>query len=148
MRDQNKGYSKRTLEVLQFDLHFLAQLAVQRRQRFVQQKQFRFVHDGAGQRDPLLLAARHFPDAALFEAFQTDEAEDFADFLLDLGFRRAGISLLEAVADVLLDRQMREEGVVLKDHVDRPAVGLEVVDDLAVEKDLTAGGRFEPCKHA
>ena len=46
------------LQPAQFDLHALAQALVERAQRLVEQQQRRFDDQRAGQRDPLLLAAR------------------------------------------------------------------------------------------
>ena len=49
---------ERGLRVLEHDLHVAAQLLVQRRHRFVQQKQLRLVHDGPRQRHAPAHAAR------------------------------------------------------------------------------------------
>ena len=45
------------MEVLDFELHFLAQVLVQRAQRFVHQQHARVVDGGARQGDALLLSA-------------------------------------------------------------------------------------------
>src|SRR5690606_41826467 len=46
------------LQLLQFELHLLAQLLVERAERLVAQQYARRDHDRAGQRDALLLTAR------------------------------------------------------------------------------------------
>ncbi len=63
--DIDEGDADVLLQVDQFDLHFFAQLGVQRRQRFVEQQQARPVDQRAGDRHALALAAgklcRHAP---------------------------------------------------------------------------------------
>ena len=45
------------LDPLELDLHLLAELQVERAERLVEEEHLRVVHEGAGQRDALLLAA-------------------------------------------------------------------------------------------
>ncbi len=52
------------LDALEFDLHGLAQLEVQRAERLAEQQRPRAVDQRAGHRDPLLLATRQFPRPA------------------------------------------------------------------------------------
>ena len=56
------------LQPLQLDLHLLAQLEVERRQRLVEQQHLRPVRQRAGERHALLLAARELAGAALAQA--------------------------------------------------------------------------------
>ena len=60
---QDKGNADVALQGLQLDLHFLAQLAVERRQGLVEQQHRRPVDEGAGQGDALLLTAGQLPDS-------------------------------------------------------------------------------------
>ena len=57
MGDKDKGDAGFQLQPLQFNLHFLAQLQVQRRKRFVQKQNLGRWGQSAGQGHPLLLAA-------------------------------------------------------------------------------------------
>ena len=57
MRNKDEGDADFSLQGLQFHLHLPPQVGVERRQRFIEQQQSRTVHQSAGQRDPLLLAA-------------------------------------------------------------------------------------------
>ncbi len=58
----------RRVKMLQLVLHLLAQLAVERAQRLVEQNQPRLEHQCAGHRDPLLLAAGELLRLAVGEA--------------------------------------------------------------------------------
>ena len=57
------------------DLHVLAQLFVEGRERLVHQDQLRLEDDRAGERDALLLAAGELVDAALAEACQLHQRQ-------------------------------------------------------------------------
>ena len=58
MGDVDKGHAQAAVQRAKFNLHVLAQLLVQRAQRFVHQHQLRVEHQRARQRHTLLLAAR------------------------------------------------------------------------------------------
>ena len=57
VRDEDESDADFALERFQFALHLLAQIGVERGKRFIEQEQVRAIHQGAGQRDALLLAA-------------------------------------------------------------------------------------------
>src|SRR5215471_14556453 len=63
------------LDPLELEMHLLAQLGVQRAERLVEQEHLRLVDDGAGQRDPLPLAAGQLDRLAVAEPGQADHAE-------------------------------------------------------------------------
>ena len=56
VRHIDDGHTQIFVDVLDFILHMLAKLLVERAKRFVHQYQFRFEHQRPRQRDPLLLA--------------------------------------------------------------------------------------------
>ena len=56
--DEDRGQAEPALQAAHLELHGLAQLAVERAERLVEQQQPRVEDDGAGQRHALLLAAR------------------------------------------------------------------------------------------
>ena len=58
MRHVHKGHTQTAVQGLDFNLHVLAQLFVQRAQRFVHQHQLRIKDQRAGQGYTLLLATR------------------------------------------------------------------------------------------
>ena len=61
--DVDEGRAEGGLQLLQFDLHVLAQLEIERTQRFVEQQQGRLEHQAARDGDALPLAARQLIDA-------------------------------------------------------------------------------------
>ncbi len=74
------------------------------------------------------------------------QTEHFLDPLLDLGLRQT--VLLETEGDVLLNGHVREQGIRLEHHVDRPLVRRHVGDVLAIEEDAPFGGSLEARQHA
>ena len=147
MGDQNKGNAKLALQRLQFDLHVAAQLLVQRRHRLVQQKQLRFIDDRAGQCDALLLSARHFPDAARSVAGQTHGVQRLVHRLGNCRRHKPRASLAQTIGDVIGHRQVRKQGVMLEHHIDRSAIGRQVIHLLTVQKDRPGCGGLEPGQH-
>ena len=96
------------------------ELLIERGQRFIKKQHSRPVDQGPGERDPLLFAAGQFPRPTVFLGGKLDHREDVADPLTDL--RTDQTLHLEAECDVVADPQVWEEGVRLKDQVDRPPV--------------------------
>ena len=103
------------------------------------------VDERPGERDALLLAARHLPRPASLVARQADHRQRLADAAVLLGL--ADLGLAQAVPDVPGDVHVREERVVLEDRVDVALVGRDAGDRLAVEEDLALGRLFEPGDH-
>ena len=103
------------------------------------------VDEGPGERDALLLAARHLPRPPLAVAAEPDELERLGDPPLLVGLR--DLLLAEAVADVLGDVHVREQGVVLEDRVDVAPVRRDAGDRLAGEQDLALRRLLEARDH-
>jgi hypothetical protein len=57
MCDVDEGRAEIGLQLLQLDLHVLAQLEIEGAERLVEQEQCRFEHQAAGNCDTLLLSA-------------------------------------------------------------------------------------------
>ena len=138
MGDIDKGDTHLLLDLLEFDLHVLAELEVQRAQRLVQKKDLRPVHDGPGDGHPLLLAAGEGIHRALAIAGQVDQGQGFLHPLRELRLRHLGDA--QAKGHVLEDIHVGEERVFLKYGVDLPFVGRNIVDAFAVKEDLAGGG--------
>ena len=86
--DINKGNAQLFMHILQFKLHFLAHLQIQRAQRLVQQKNLRLVDDGAGNGDSLLLTAGQSLDGTGFKALQINNFQCFFYLFNNLGLRQ------------------------------------------------------------
>ena len=85
VRDQDGRRADGALDLAQLDLHLLAQLGVEVRQRLVEQQDLRPDHQRAGERHALLLAARELARKAAGELAEPDEVERLADALRALG---------------------------------------------------------------
>jgi hypothetical protein len=73
------------LQVHQLELGFLAQLLVERAERFVEQQQLGPLGERAGQRHALALAARELVRLAAGEFLELDQLEHLGDARLALG---------------------------------------------------------------
>jgi len=141
VRDINESDAELILETDQFVLHILAQFQIEGTQRFVEQKYARFIDDGAGNRDALLLAAGKIVDAALLKALEVDELQGVFDLVVDIGLRL--VFDLQSERNVLRHIHMREEGVVLKDHVQLALVGGKSRDVFSFEEDFAGIRSFK-----
>ena len=103
----HEGDPDLVLQADELELHLLAQLLVERRERLVEQQNLGPLDQGAGQRHPLALAARELVGPAQAEAVEADHGERRLDPRADLGARRAADA--QAVADVVGDRHVREK---------------------------------------
>ena len=120
-----------------------AQRGVERRKRLVEQHDLGFDREGAGQRDPLLLAARELVGVTPAVTGQSDELEQLVDPRHSVGAPR------KAEAHVATHAQVGEQGALLGDVADaavlrghEPLAG--VVDDLVPQPDLALVRALEP----
>jgi hypothetical protein len=118
--DEHEGYAEFRLQRLQFDLHGMAQIAVERRKRLIEKQELRPRHDCAGKRHTLLLAAGQLVGAPLFEPAETDHRQRFTN--LPAPFRLRNAAHLQRIAHILTDRHVREQRIALEYGVDRPPV--------------------------
>ena len=133
---------RRALHFLQLELRLLAQFAVERRQRLVEQQQLRAFGERTRQRHALFLSARELVWPALAEPLKLHQPQHLGDAFGD--FRTRHAFLLQAEGDVLLDAHMREQGVGLEHHVDRPLVRRHVGHVVAADKDAARVRLLEP----
>ena len=134
------------LDAFELELHLLAQLQVERAERLIEEQHLRVVHQGAGQRDPLLLAARHLRRLALLEADEVDQLQ---------GVLHAGAHLVlahlpatEAEGHVLEDVEVREQRVGLEHGVDVALVRRQFGHVASTQVHRAVRGVFEPADHA
>ena len=133
------------LELLELELHLLAQLEVERAERLVEEEHGGMVDEGPRERHALLLAARELPGPAGAVARQPHELQRLADAVALVVL--ADALLAQPVAHVLGDGHVREQGVVLEHGVDVAAVGRDARDRLAGEVDLARGRLLEARDH-
>ena len=75
VRDVDEGDPDLPLEILQSELHLLAQLQIERAQRLVEQEHLRPADESAGECDALPLAARELMRKPRFVARHLDQRE-------------------------------------------------------------------------
>ncbi|MDT4856598.1 hypothetical protein FQZ97_909930 [compost metagenome] len=146
VRHHHHGHAHALDDVDQFKLGLLAQLLVQRAQRFVQQQQLGLLGQAARQRHTLLLPARELVRLALGVGRELHQGQHRVGALRDLGLGQA--FALEAKGHVLPDIQVREQRIALEHHVHRPVVGRHVRHVLPAEQDAPGGRLFEAGQHA
>ena len=124
------------MEPLDFGPHLRAQLGVEIGERFVHQEYRGVANEGAAQGHALLLSARELTRPAL-EQVRSCRAR----VPLPLTFRsissRGQLSHLQRERQVLVDRLLRIERVVLEHHCDVTILGVEVVDHPVPDQDFT-----------
>ena len=120
------GHAEPLVQLLERAPHGHAQLGVQVGQRLVHQERLRLADDGPAHRDPLPLAAGQRGRLALEVLLQAQHLGGLADPALDLVLGR--LAQLQAEREVLLDRHVRVERVVLEHHGDVAVLGRQVVD--------------------
>ena len=138
MGDVDEGDTHLLLDALELDLHILAQLEIQGAQRLVQQQHLGPVDDGPGDGHPLLLPAGEGVHRPLAVAGQVHQGQG----LLHPGFELRLGHLLNPQAEghVLKDIHVGEQGVLLKDGIDLPLMGRNVINPHAVEEHIAGGG--------
>ena len=143
--DVHERRSQLGLDPLQLELHLLAQLHVQRTQRFVEQQCGRLVDERSGQRHALLLAAGKLPRAPVLEPLELDDPQDL-EYPPPVFLPRDALHL-EPERDVVVDRHVREERVLLEHHVDGSSVREDRRDVPSLKDHTPLVRHFEPGDH-
>ncbi|MNF70462.1 hypothetical protein D3C84_523730 [compost metagenome] len=146
MGHHHAGHADPLDDLHQLQLHLRTQFLVQRAHRLVEQQQLRALGQGAGQGHALALAAGQLVRLALGVLAHLHQLEHLGDPRVDL--LPGHLVLFEAEGDVVGHAHVREQRVGLEHHVDRPLVGRQVGDVLAVEVDAPLGRPFETGEHA
>ena len=116
--------------------HLRPQLRVEVRERLVHQKRLRLADDRPAHRHPLALTARELPRPALELLLELEQPADPLHPLVDFPLRE--LAQPERKGEVVVDRLVRVEGVVLEDHRDIAVAWRQGVDDLVADPDLSA----------
>ena len=133
--DEDEGDAELLLQRLQLLLHLLAELEVERAERLVEQQHLGPVHQRAGKRHALALAAGKLRRTALLVSGELDHGERVFRLGLALGL---GHTLdPETIGDVLADRHVRKQRVVLEHRVDVALVGRHAFGGFAEDLDMT-----------
>ena len=144
--DEHEGDAHLALQALQFHLHALAQLQVERAERLVEQQHLGPVHQRPGQRHALLLPARQLVRAPPAHVAELHELEGLGHSGADLV--AAHLLHAQTEADVVGDGHVGEQRVVLEHGVDRALVGQKRAHVVAKDPQAAVGGEVEPGDHA
>ena len=143
VRHVDEGDADVALQCGELVLERLAQLRVEGTERFVEQQHRRFEHQRAGKRDPLLLPTGELRGLALRQPLEAHERDRVADPALPVGLAHAALPP-QAVRDVVLDVEVREQRVALEHRVHGPAVRGRAREVDAVEQDRPGRRLLEP----
>ena len=124
--DENKGDPGGLLNLLQFLLHILAQLQVQRTQRLVQKQNLGFIHQRPGNGDTLLLTAGQAGNTTVGKAGEHDHIQHFFNLFLD--FLLGNLPFPQGKGNVFKYIQVGEQGVFLEHRIDIALMGRHIVD--------------------
>src|SRR5262249_43260885 len=133
--DVDRGGAHGLLELLELAAGAGAQLGVKVRQRLIQQKDRWIADQRTRERDALPLAARKLTRSTLREVIYAEQAGCPLDLALNLVALRP--LSLQWESDVVPNRQVRIEPVVLKHHGDAPRAWRDIIDHLATDQDYT-----------
>jgi hypothetical protein len=122
-----------------------SQALVQGAERLVHQHELGVENQRAGQRHALLLAARQLPWPPVRQGFHLDHAQRRPHALARV--RLVDLANGQREGDILLDRQMRKQGIVLKYHSDVALMRRHVLDRTVGEVDLALSRNLEARQH-
>ncbi len=144
--DVDRGRRHPLVQLLHLCSHLHTQLCVEIGQRFVEQEHLRIADDRASHRDPLALAARQLPRPAPEVILDVEDPGCILDTPADFVLRPFAIKQPER--HVLVHRHMRIERVILENHRDVAVLGLQIVDDAAVDRDGAGRDVLESGDHS
>ncbi len=146
VRDVDRRRRDTLTQALDLGAHLHSQLGIEIRQRLVEQEHLRVAHDGAPHRHALPLAAGELARHARHQRVDVEDSRRVFDAPADLALGDAAIAQRER--HVLEHRHVRVERIILEHHGDVAILGVEFVDDPAVDPDLARRDVLEPGDHA
>jgi hypothetical protein len=141
VRHVNGGGAVLDVNMLQLGAHLLAQLGVECADRLVHQHRFGPPHEGPPDRDALHVATRQSRRALVEPMLDTQGFGDLAHTLIDC--RLALVRCAQRECDVAVCGQVRVEREQLEHKRDVAIGGLQLLDWLTVDKDVSAVDIFE-----
>src|SRR5918994_1485207 len=136
----NRG-AKALVQPRQLHAHGGAQRSIEIRQRLVKEKNLRLAHDGAPQRYSLPLPAAQAMGPALDQIFDLEQARGISNLGGDLRGRLA--AELQRKSQIVEDGHVRIKRIALEDEGDVALARRQMLDMLAVEKNLSGAGLFQ-----
>ena len=133
------------LQLLDLAAGLHAQLGVEVGERLVHQEHLRVAHQRAPERHALLLAAGELARLAVQQPVELDRGGGAAHTRVDL--RLVRLAPPQREGEVVVDRHLRIQRVVLEDHRDVALARGDAVDHALADADLALGDRLEPGQH-
>ena len=126
--------------------HVSPELCIQVGQRLIHQKRLGPAHNGAANRDPLLLPARKLAGAAVQQMGDVQHLGRLLHLPTDLGF--GDLAHREGKRHIFIHGHLGIEGVILEHHRQIPLAGFKIVAQLVSDPELAAGDVLQPGDHA
>src|SRR5690606_15665636 len=142
VRDEDRGGADPIVEATQPHPQLLADLGIDRAEPLVEEEQAGLRSERARQGDALTLATAQLRRIAIAETLQPDEVEQGFRAAASLG--RVDPPYAQAELDVVGDRHVPEQRVVLEHEADAALAGFEIVGADVVDPHLPGIGGFEP----
>ena len=139
-----EGNAQAFVHLLQFQLHVFTHLEVECCKRFIQEKNFRFVDNGTGDGDTLLLTARKRVDITIFIITHVYHLQG-TFYLRQNLFLRCALEF-QTEGDIVVNVEMREQSVFLEYRVYISLVRRKVSNIVAGDGDDAFAGGFKPCQ--
>ena len=115
MGNKDEGNSDLLLNPFQLVLHLLAEFQIQRRQRLVQQKHLRLIHQRSCDGNTLLLPAGKKCRIFIFVSLKSNELQHLHDLLVDDVLTH--LLDFQSKSDIFIYTQMRKQGIFLKNRI-------------------------------
>ena len=145
VRNENRRYARFALNTLDFLTSLKSEARVEVGKRFVQQKNVGHLNERASDCHTLLLAARKLGRLSCHQLFDLHQTSGVESFFFCLLFGNSHVE--QGEHDVLSNRHVRIQSVVLENQADTSSFGSERRYVLFVEKDVALRGRFQARKH-
>src|SRR5712691_187106 len=145
VRDVDHGEAELPLDVLDLELHLIAELLVERAEWLVHEEDRRPVHERARKRHALLLAPAQLRREACPIAGEPHAVQRLLHAPVGLGSRHPAGS--EGAGTIVAARHVGKERVVLEHHAEVAPVRGHVREPAATEQDLAGRRRFEAGDH-
>ena len=146
VRDEHRRHVQFALDLADRAAQLLADLRVERAERLVHQQHFGPVGQRARNRDALLLAAGQLRGQAVVHAFECNELQQLLATRAPLG--RLHLAHAQRELDVVGDRHVPEQRVVLEDEPDLALAHVHVRHVAAMQRDAPVVDFSEPCDRA
>ena len=148
VRDVDGREIEVALQPLELGAHAVAQLGVEVGERLVEQQELRLHHQGAREREPLLLAAGELGGVAIDQLLERDRVQHAHDLVADVLLGEP--AHLQRKRHVLEDVHVRPDGVGLEHHAEIALVRRDEnalvrrIDEPAGDLDLARNRLLQP----